>query len=186
MPVNSVIPDSSQSLYVTFQQSIVIFCRKLRRSAKMAYWLFKTEPAECSIDDFAQAPDKPIVWEGVRNYQARNMLRDQVKTGDLVLIYHSSCKLIGVAGIARVVRSAYPDPSQFDAASAYFYSRSSEQQPRWIAVDLQFVSKLATIITLDKIKSSAKLYGLPLVQKGSRLSVMPVTPDQWQSILQLG
>jgi len=152
----------------------------------MAYWLFKTEPSECSIDDFAKAPDTPIVWEGVRNYQARNMLRYEVKSGDLVLIYHSSCKLIGVAGIARVVRSAYADPSQFDAASDYFDSKSSTENPRWTAVDLQFVEKLPAIIPLDKIKSSAKMNGLPLVQKGSRLSVMPVTPSQWQSILQLG
>ncbi|MEW5682017.1 MAG: EVE domain-containing protein [Pseudomonadota bacterium] len=152
----------------------------------MAYWLFKTEPEECSIDDFARAPDKAIVWEGVRNYQARNMLRDQVKQDDLVLIYHSSCKLIGVAGIAKVVRSAYPDPSQFDNASVYFDAKSSPDAPRWVAVDLVFVEKLPAIITLDKMKSSAKLYGLPLVQKGSRLSVMPVTELQWQTILQLG
>lgn len=151
----------------------------------MAYWLFKTEPSECSIDDFANAPDTPIVWEGVRNYQARNMLRDQVKNGDQVLIYHSSCKQIGVAGIAKVVRSGYADPSQFDASSAYFDEKSSVERPRWVAVDLVFVNKLPTIITLDKIKSSAKLNGLPLVQKGSRLSVMPVNPSQWQSILHL-
>ena len=151
----------------------------------MAYWLFKTEPAECSIDDFANAPDTPIVWEGLRNYQARNMLRDQVKTGDQVLIYHSSCKQIGVAGIARVVRSAYADPSQFDTSSAYFDEKSTADKPRWVAVDLVFVNKLPKIITLDKIKSSAKLNELPLVQKGSRLSVMPVNPSQWQSILHL-
>lgn len=152
----------------------------------MAYWLFKTEPEECSIDDFARAPDKPIVWEGVRNYQARNMLRDQVKQDDLVLIYHSSCKLIGVAGIAKVVRSAYPDPSQFDNASVYFDAKSPPYSPRWVAVNLVFVEKLPAIITLDKMKSSPKLNGLPLVQKGSRLSVMPVTELQWQTILQLG
>lgn len=152
----------------------------------MAYWLFKTEPEECSIDDFARAPDKAIVWEGVRNYQARNMLRDQVKQDDLVLIYHSSCKLIGVAGIAKVVRSAYPDPSQFDSTSVYFDAKSSPDAPRWVALDLVFVEKLPAIITLDKMKSSAKLYGLPLVQKGSRLSVMQVTEPQWQTILQLG
>ncbi|GAB59500.1 EVE domain-containing protein [Rheinheimera nanhaiensis] len=150
------------------------------------YWLFKTEPEECSIDDFASAPDSAIVWEGVRNYQARNMLRDQVKQGDLVFIYHSSCKLIGVAGIAKVVRSAYPDPSQFDNTSVYFDAKSSPEAPRWVAVDLTFVEKLPAIITLDKMKSSAKLYGLPLVQRGNRLSVMPVTEPQWQSILQLG
>ena len=151
----------------------------------MAYWLFKTEPTECSIDDFANAPDTPIVWEGVRNYQARNMLRDQVQLDDQVLIYHSSCKLIGVAGIAKVVRTAYPDPSQFNASSAYFDKKSSQNSPRWVTVDLTFVNKLPKIITLDKIKSSAKLKELPLVQRGSRLSVMPVTPSQWRDILQL-
>ncbi|MBU1310467.1 MAG: EVE domain-containing protein [Gammaproteobacteria bacterium] len=151
----------------------------------MAYWLFKTEPSECSIDDFANAPDTAVVWEGVRNYQARNMLRDQVRQDDLVFIYHSSCKLIGVAGIARIVREAYADPSQFDAASAYFDEKSSKQLPRWVAVDLVFVKKLPAIVTLDKLKSSAKLNELPLVQRGSRLSVMPVTPEQWQTILQL-
>ena len=150
----------------------------------MSYWLFKTEPSECSIDDFANAPDTPIVWEGVRNYQARNMLRDDVKKGDLVFIYHSSCKLIGVAGIARVVSAGYPDPSQFDTASVYFDEKSSQKSPRWFAVDLVFVEKLPAIIPLDKLKSLAKLSELPLVQRGSRLSVMPVTPEQWQSILQ--
>lgn len=148
-------------------------------------WLFKTEPGECSIDDFAAAPDTAIVWEGVRNYQARNMLRDQVSVGDLVFIYHSSCKLIGVAGIARVVRQAYADPSQFDVASAYFDEKSLKDSPRWVAVDLVFERKLPAVIPLDKLKSSAKLNELPLVQRGSRLSVMPVTPEQWQTILQL-
>lgn len=151
----------------------------------MSYWLFKTEPSECSIDDFANAPDTPIVWEGVRNYQARNMLRDEVQKDDLVFIYHSSCKLIGVAGIARVVRSGYPDPSQFNSASVYFDSKSSTDKPRWIAVDLVFERKLPAIISLDKLKSSAKLSELPVVQKGSRLSVMPVNEAQWQTIMQL-
>lgn len=151
----------------------------------MGYWLFKTEPTECSIDDFANAPDTPVVWEGVRNYQARNMLRDNVKKNDLILIYHSSCKLIGVAGVARVVRDAYADPSQFDPLSAYYDEKSSADKPRWVAVDLVFERKLAAIISLDKMKSSAKLSELPVVQKGSRLSVMPVTEAQWQIILQL-
>lgn len=152
----------------------------------MAYWLFKTEPSECSIDDFVKAPDKPIVWEGVRNYQARNMLRDSVQRDDLVFIYHSSCKIIGIAGIARVVASAYADPSQFDSTSVYFDGKSSPDVPRWVAVDVIFVEKFPHIISLDKLKSSAKLNELPAVQKGSRLSVMPVTPEQWQTILQLG
>jgi len=151
----------------------------------MNYWLFKTEPAECSIDDFAQAPNKAIVWEGVRNYQARNFLRDAVALGDLVFIYHSSCKQIGIAGIAEVVRAAYPDPSQFTVESPYFDAKSSAENPRWIAVDLVFVQKLPHVITLGKIKNSPKLAELPLVQKGSRLSVMPVTAQQWHDVLNL-
>ncbi|GGW68873.1 EVE domain-containing protein [Alishewanella tabrizica] len=151
----------------------------------MNYWLFKTEPTECSIDDFANAPTKAIVWEGVRNYQARNFLRDQVNQGDQVLIYHSSCKHIGVAGIVEVVKAAYADPSQFDAASRYFDAKATLEQPRWIAVDVCFVNKLPALISLDKIKGSTKLTELPLVQKGNRLSVMPVTPSQWKDILSL-
>lgn len=151
----------------------------------MNYWLFKTEPAECSIDDFAREPDKAIVWEGVRNYQARNFLRDAVALGDQVFIYHSSCKLIGVAGIAKVVRAPYPDPSQFESQSPYFDAKASLAQPRWIAVDLVFVEKLPQLISLDKIKNCPKLSDLPLVQKGSRLSVMPVTAQQWQDLLNL-
>lgn len=151
----------------------------------MNYWLFKTEPSECSIDDFANNPTQAIVWEGVRNYQARNYLRDDVAIGDQVLIYHSSCKLIGVAGIVEVVRAAYADPSQFDSRSVYYDAKSIAAQPRWVAVDLRFVSKLPAVITLDKIKSSAKMAELPLVQKGSRLSVMPVTAQQWRDLLAL-
>ncbi|MDX1676352.1 EVE domain-containing protein [Arsukibacterium sp.] len=151
----------------------------------MNYWLFKTEPVECSIDDFANAPDQPISWEGVRNYQARNFLRDDVAVGDDVFIYHSSCKDIGIAGIARVVRPAYPDPSQFDSSSIYYDPKSTEACPRWIAVDLVFVCKLPELIPLDKLKKIANLVELPLVRKGNRLSVMPVTSAQWQTILAL-
>ena len=149
----------------------------------MNYWLFKTEPDECSIDDFASMPDIPIVWEGVRNYQARNFLRDGVTAGDHVFIYHSSCKDIGIAGIARVVRAGYPDPSQFDSNSGYYDPKSTVENPRWIAVDLVFVRKLGQLIRLDKLKSLANLIELPLVRKGNRLSVMPVTRAEWHLIL---
>ena len=151
----------------------------------MNYWLFKTEPAECSIDDFARAPHQPIIWEGVRNYQARNFLRDHVALQDKVFIYHSSCKQIGVAGIAQVCRTAYPDPSQFVPSSPYFDVKSTLECSRWVAVDLIFVSKLPQLISLDKIKNSPKMRELPLVQKGNRLSVMPVTATQWQDLLNL-
>ncbi|MBU0913306.1 MAG: EVE domain-containing protein [Gammaproteobacteria bacterium] len=151
----------------------------------MNYWLFKTEPAECSIDDFAKAPDKAIVWEGVRNYQARNFLRDQVTTGDLVFIYHSSCKDIGIAGVAEVVRSSYPDPSQFNSLSPYFDAKSNEAKAPWTAVDLKFVEKFSQLLSLDKLKQSTKLEQLPLVKKGNRLSVMPVSSAEWQHIIKM-
>jgi predicted RNA-binding protein with PUA-like domain len=151
----------------------------------MRYWLFKTEPEECSIDDFAKAPDKAIVWEGVRNYQARNFLRDQVNTGDLVFIYHSSCKDIGIAGVAEVVRSSYPDPSQFNSLSPYFDAKSSGTKAPWVSVDLQFVEKFPQLLSLDKLKQSTKLEQLPLVKKGNRLSVMPVSSAEWQHIIRM-
>jgi predicted RNA-binding protein with PUA-like domain len=150
----------------------------------MAKWLAKTEPSECSIDDFANKPDQAIVWEGVRNYQARNFLRD-MKTGDEIFIYHSSCKHIGVAGIVKVVREAYPDPAQFDAKSPYFDAKSTRDNPRWSAVDMVYVSKFPQIITLDQLKSMPELEYLALVQKGSRLSVMPVSDAEWKAIKSL-
>lgn len=148
----------------------------------MAFWLAKTEPDECSIDDFARAPQTPIRWDGVRNFQARNFLR-QMSVGDLVFIYHSSCREIGIAGIARVSTAAYPDPSQFDPASPYFDARSSSDKPRWQAVDLIFERRFAQVLPLERIRRLAGLEGLPLIQKGSRLSVMPISGQQWQILL---
>src|SRR5690606_30221643 len=150
----------------------------------MAKWLAKTEPGECSIDDFANAPDKPVVWEGVRNYQARNFL-SQMAEGDQVLIYHSSYKDIGGVGIVKVVRTAYPDPSQFNKNSGYFDHKSPKDNPRWDAVDLVFVKKLPRLISLDELKSLPELSDLALVKKGSRLSVMPVSEDEWKTIVSL-
>lgn len=150
----------------------------------MNYWLLKTEPAECSIDDLAAQPIKPMVWEGVRNYQARNFLR-QMHEGDEVFVYHSSCKLIGVAGTARVSRSVYPDPAQFDPESPYFDPKSSRDSPRWEAVDVVFVQKFSQLLSLDAIKASPALEELALVKKGNRLSVMPVSANEWQAILEL-
>lgn len=150
----------------------------------MAKWLMKTEPAECSIDDFADAPGKPIIWEGVRNYQARNFMRQMV-VGDEVFIYHSSCKHIGVAGIVKVVRAAYPDPAQFDAKSAYFDSKSKPDNARWDAVDLVYDRKLPRLVPLEELKAMPELCDLALVSKGSRLSVMPVSAEQWDLILKM-
>jgi len=148
----------------------------------MAYWLVKTEPSECGIEDFARSPDTPIRWDGVRNFQARNFLM-QMAVGDLVLIYHSSCRHIGIAGIARVSASAYADPSQFDPNSPYFDARSNNEKPRWQAVDLIFERQFPRLLPLDEIKALAGLEGLALVQRGSRLSVMPVSAEQWRILL---
>ncbi|MCC5826240.1 EVE domain-containing protein [Alkalimonas sp.] len=151
----------------------------------MAYWLFKTEPDELSIDDLAAEPERNFLWDGVRNYQARNFLRDQVQLGDKVVIYHSSCKPPGIAGIARISKAAYPDPTQFQPDSIYFDAKSSPEAPRWIAVDVRFEQKFDLFLTLDKLKKIGTLNQMPLVRKGNRLSVMPVTDDEWCTILSL-
>lgn len=151
----------------------------------MSGWLFKTEPAELGIDDLARLGPRGSCWEGVRNYQARNMLRDQVKVGDKVFIYHSSCALIGIAGIARVTRAAYPDPSQFDNKSIYFDPASSADKPRWCAVDVCHEQTFAAVIPLAALKANPALAELELVRKGSRLSVLPVNAAQWRAILKM-
>jgi predicted RNA-binding protein with PUA-like domain len=148
----------------------------------MAKWLAKTEPDECSIEDFADHPDKPVIWEGVRNYQARNFLRDMA-VGDEDFIYHSSCKHIGIAGIVKVVRTAYPDPAQFNKKSPYFDAKSPVDNPRWQAVDMVFVRKLPRLIRLDELKRLSELDEVALVKKGSRLSVMPVSDTAWKAIV---
>ncbi|WP_114767784.1 EVE domain-containing protein [Vibrio rhodolitus] len=147
----------------------------------MAYWLFKTEPDTFSIDTLRT--QKTSCWEGVRNYQARNMLRDEVKLGDWVLIYHSSCKHVGVAGIAQVSRESYPDHFAFDLESDYFDSKSTPENPRWFMVDIEFVRKTARVIPLAVLKAMPELENLPLVKRGNRLSVMPVSEVEWHAIL---
>ncbi|SHO57191.1 EVE domain-containing protein [Vibrio quintilis] len=149
----------------------------------MAYWLFKTEPDTFSIETLRE--QQRSCWEGVRNYQARNMMRDEIQLGDEVLIYHSSCKQIGVAGIAKVVKTAYPDHFAFDPESDYYDPKSTPENPRWIMVDIEFVRKTERIIPLAVMKNIPELAEMPLVKKGNRLSVMPVTEDQWRTILEL-
>lgn len=146
----------------------------------MAYWLMKTEPDTFSIDTLKQ--QKVSCWEGVRNYQARNMMRDGMKLGDKVFIYHSSCKDVGVVGIAEVVKEAYPDHFQFDPESAYFDPKSSPDNPRWIMVDVEYRQHLK-YVSLARIKANPALEELPLVKKGSRLSIIPVTDAQWDEII---
>lgn len=151
----------------------------------MSGWLFKIEPSELSIEDLARRGARGTCWDGVRNYQARNMLRDQVRVGDSVFIYHSSCADVGIAGIGEVIRAAYPDPSQFDPNSMYFDPASKPDQPRWIAVDVRHRESFPAVIPLAALKANPALAEMPLVQRGSRLSVMPVTDPQWRAILKM-
>lgn len=149
----------------------------------MNYWLMKSEPDAFSIDDLKRK--KREAWDGVRNYQARNFMRDGMRVGDGVFFYHSNCAEPGIAGIAEVASDAYPDPSQFDPKSKYFDPGSSRDNPRWMLVDVKFVKKLPRVITLDELKTHSKLEGMTLLRKGNRLSVMPVDTADWKYILGL-
>lgn len=150
----------------------------------MAYWLMKTEPDECSIDDFAGKPTTALAWDGVRNYQARNFLR-AMALGDQVFLYHSSCAEIGIAGIVEVVKTAYPDPAQFNPESAYFDPKSSADNPRWDAVDVRFVAKFERLLSLAELRDLNALAEQPLLRKGNRLSVIPFTTSEWLAVRKL-
>ncbi|KAA1165379.1 EVE domain-containing protein [Pseudoalteromonas fuliginea] len=150
----------------------------------MAYWLFKTEPDAFSLDDLKNAPKKTTLWEGVRNYQARNFMRDGVKIGDLVMIYHSSCKQVGVAGIAIVTKEAYPDPTQFDLSSDYYDAKATSENPRWVVVEVTYQSHLKKLVSLKDIKANDSITELAL-KKAGRLSVMPVTEHDWLQIVKM-
>lgn len=149
----------------------------------MNFWLMKSEPSAFSIDDLRRKRQEP--WDGVRNYQARNFMRDDMHPGDQVFFYHSNCAVPGIAGIARVATDAYPDPSQFDPKSAYFDAASNRGQPRWMLVDVAFVRKLKRVVALDELRQQAALADMPLLRKGNRLSVMPVAATHWNFILTL-
>ena len=148
----------------------------------MAYWLFKTEPDAFSINDLAQRPNQTEPWDGVRNYQARNFLRDSIKLGDLVFIYHSSCKTVGIAGVAEVVKAGYPDVSQFNPESNYYDIKATIDKPRWYCVDVKHVESFNRVLPLSEIKAMPNITEIPLVTKGGRLSVMPVTKNEWQQL----
>jgi predicted RNA-binding protein with PUA-like domain len=148
----------------------------------MNHWLMKSEPDVFSIDDLKRVKVEP--WNGVRNYQARNFIRE-MRNGDGVLIYHSSCAVPGVAGLATVASAPYPDPTQFDPKSEYFDAGSDRGNPRWTLVDVRFQRKLKRVITLEEIKGLPKLGDFALTRRGNRLSVLPVTAAQWEAILAL-
>ncbi|MEJ2326153.1 MAG: EVE domain-containing protein [Chromatiaceae bacterium] len=153
----------------------------------MANWLMKSEPEVFGIDHLAARPDQTEPWDGVRNYQARNMMRDQMKLGDQVLFYHSNCAEPGIVGIMEVAREGYPDHTAFDPKSDHYDPKSEPERPRWFMVDVRYVRHLKRNIPLGELKQyeDGPLSGLPLVRKGNRLSVMPVTPEQWDFILRL-
>ncbi len=153
----------------------------------MNHWLLKSEPDAFSIDDLAKAPKKTSAWDGVRNYQARNMLRDSMKKGDLAFFYHSSCEVPGIAGIVSVAREGYPDETAFDPKHHHYDADSNKESPRWFVVDVKLVRKLDRIITLDELRRHAAktLKDFVLLRRGNRLSVMPVTKKDWDFVLSL-
>ena len=151
----------------------------------MNYWLMKSEPDVYGIEHLKKLPGKTDSWDGVRNYQARNMMRDDMKKGDLVFFYHSNCKEPGIAGIMKVVRESYPDHTAFDPEQKYFDPKSDPDNPRWHMVDIKYVRTLKRVITLTELKEYSELQDMPLVRRGNRLSVMPVTQQQWDFILSL-
>lgn len=149
------------------------------------YWLMKSEPDTFSIDDLKNRPNQTEHWDGVRNYQARNMMRDQMKPNDLIFFYHSNCKIPGIVGIAEVSKSSYPDHTALDPNSKYYDPTSSRENPRWFMVDVKFKKKFKEVISLIDLKNNKDLKNMALVRKGNRLSVMPVTEQEWNSILQM-
>jgi predicted RNA-binding protein with PUA-like domain len=148
------------------------------------YWLMKSEPDEVSIDDLARAPKKTVAWTGVRNYQARNFMRDLMKPDDGVLFYHSSCPEPGIAGLATVAGGLGPDDTQFDPASPYFDAKSSRAQPRWLKVDVRLQRK-TRLLGLPEMRAAPTLASMQVLQRGNRLSITPVTPAEWQAVLAL-
>ena len=146
----------------------------------------KSEPTTFGIDDLAKAPRRRSHWDGVRNYQVRNMLRDEMRKGDLAFFYHSSCEVPGIYGTARIVREGYPDPTAFDPRHAHFDPKSDPAAPTWYMVDIELVRRFASPVTLAQLKANARaLGGLAVLKRGNRLSIVPVTATQWRKVLAL-
>jgi len=146
------------------------------------YWLMKSEPDEFSIDDLVRAPGQSTPWVGVRNYQARNYMRDAMHTGESAFFYHSSCPEPGIAGIAEVCKLAYPDATQFDSGSKYFDPKATSQNPRWFNVDVRFVRK-TRLVGIKELRSHPELAGMRILQTGNRLSITPVDPAEWNFVM---
>ena len=151
----------------------------------MAYWLMKSEPDVFGFDDLKKEPKRTACWDGVRNFQARNMLRDQMQVGDQAFFYHSNCAEPGIVGKMDIVRAGYPDPSQFDSSSKYYDPKSKPDAPRWYMVDVRYLQPLSRPLPLAELKTRSELEGLALVRRGNRLSVMPVSKAHWHFMLRL-
>lgn len=152
----------------------------------MKYWLMKSEPDVFSFEDLKKRPNKTEPWNGVRNYQARNFMRDEMKIGDLILFYHSSCDIPGVAGIAKVSSEPYADSTQFDSKSEYFDPKATKESPRWFLVDVSFKENLKKHVALTELRSQKKLEKMRLLMPGNRLSILPVTQEEFELIRELG
>ena len=151
----------------------------------MKYWLMKSEPDVFGIDDLARRPRKTEHWDGIRNYQVRNMLRDEMQKGDEALFYHSSCKEPGIVGIVRIVKAAYPDHTAFDPESKYYDPKSDPENPRWFMVDVQLLRKFKRVIDLQELKTHPFLAEMLILRRGNRLSVTPISKKYWDYILKL-
>ena len=154
--------------------------------AARRYWLLKSEPGDFSFDDLMAAPERTTCWDGVRNYQARNFMRDDMRVGDLVLFYHSNADPAGVAGIAEVVRAGYPDHTAFDPRDPHYDPKSDPRSPTWMMVDVRALSPFRRLVTLDELRATPGLERMALLQKGSRLSVQPVSAEEWEVVTKLG
>jgi predicted RNA-binding protein with PUA-like domain len=152
----------------------------------MNYWIMKSEPDVFSFKDLKSRPKKTEPWNGVRNYQARNFMRDEMKIGDLILFYHSSCEIPGVAGIAKVGSAPYPDTTQFEKKSEYYDPKATAETPRWFLVDVSFHQDLKSLVPLEEMKKHPELKDMRLLSKGNRLSILPVTKEEFQFITKLG
>ena len=170
---------------VSPQRTAYSASNNLSKTQIMKYWLVKSEPDAFSVDDLAKQPDKTEHWDGVRNYQARNFMRDEMKKGDQIFFYHSNCKEPGIVGIAKVIKEGYPDYTAFETSSKYYDSKSDPQNPRWYMVDIKLIRRLKRTITLQELKQQKKLTDMVLLRKGNRLSVMPVDEKHWKTILNL-
>jgi predicted RNA-binding protein with PUA-like domain len=150
----------------------------------MRYWLMKSEPSDVSVDDLARRPKRTIAWYGVRNYQARNFMRDQMRLGDQAFFYHSSCEQPGIVGVVEVCKLAYPDETQFDVKSKYYDAKATSLNPRWFNVDVKLLRK-TRLISIQELRSFPQLSNMRVLQKGNRLSITPVDPAEWRFVVKL-